>query len=302
MKHGMTFRKLSRTSSHRMLMLRNLVSSLIEHGQIKTTVAKAKETARLAEKVWGSTFGKQGDIGARRQAEAFLLKHNITMPALFGELAERFRDRPGGYTRIHRFGNRFGDNAPHTIIELVDGPHDIKFELTARAVGREWVEHYLVNGEFKNDTVNVDDPSGRGILRPITEVNLQKVLKYRSEGDQRRFFMRATLWATRIISEPIMHKGLRRKIPWTPRKDEDEYDKPLTPERKKHLAKRALTFEGRRQGAGERLVGTPIDKSTSTLGIASGALGRRGLPPKSRFWEAGWKKLPAGAGPPTLQE
>jgi large subunit ribosomal protein L17 len=246
------------------------------------------------------------------------------MPALFGELAERFRDRPGGYTRIHRFGNRFGDNAPHTIIELVDGPHDIKFELTARAVGREWVEHYLVNGEFKNDTVNVDDPSGRGILRSITELNLQKVLKYRSEGDQRRFFMRATLWAvgiqplitlvhpsawnlygviqTRIISEPIMHKGLRRKVPWTPRKDDDEYDKPLTPERKKHLAKRALTFEGRRQGAGERLVGTPIDKSTSTLGIASGALGRRGLPPKSRFWEAGWKKLPAGAGAPTLQE
>jgi hypothetical protein len=81
-------------------------------------------------------------------------------------------------------------------IELVDGPYDIRFELTARAVGREWVEHYLANGEFKNDAVNVDDPSGRGILRPITELDLQldqKVLNHHSEGDQRRLFMRATV-------------------------------------------------------------------------------------------------------------
>lgn len=125
------------------------------------------------------------------------------MPALFGELAQRFRDRPGGYTRIHRFGNRFGDNAPHAVIELVDGPHDIKFELTARAVGREWVEHYLVNGEFKGNTLDVADPSGRGILRPITELNFQKALRYRSEEDKHRFFLMASLWAVGIEQLPF---------------------------------------------------------------------------------------------------
>ncbi|KAF9069130.1 ribosomal protein L17 [Rhodocollybia butyracea] len=137
MKHGVAFRKFSRPTSHRMLMLRNLVTSLFEHEQIKTTLPKAKDTARLAEKI--ITLGKKGDRSAHERASAFLLKPEV-LPKLFGTFASRYADRPGGYTRIHKFGNRPGDNAPVAILELVDNPRDLRWEITARAIGREVVQ------------------------------------------------------------------------------------------------------------------------------------------------------------------
>ena len=79
-------------------------------------------------------MGKKGDLPAYHRANAFLLEPRLT-PKVFKELAERYKDRVGGYTRIHKYGNRPGDNAPHAILELVDNPHDLKFEMTARAVG-----------------------------------------------------------------------------------------------------------------------------------------------------------------------
>ncbi|KAJ8521413.1 hypothetical protein ONZ45_g1845 [Pleurotus djamor] len=131
MKHGVAFRKFSRTSSHRMLMLRNLVTSLFEHEQIRTTLPKARDTARLAEKI--ITLGKSGDLASQRKAAAFLLKPDL-LPKLFGAFATRYSSRPGGYTRIHKFGNRQGDNAPQAVLELVDNPRDLRYELTSRAV------------------------------------------------------------------------------------------------------------------------------------------------------------------------
>ncbi|KAF8338001.1 ribosomal protein L17 [Cantharellus anzutake] len=197
MKHGVAFRKLSRTSSHRMLMLRNMVTSLLEHGQIKTTVAKAKETARLTEKM--ITLGKRGDNTAKRQAEAFLMNHSKTIPVLFDTYAKRYAQRPGGYTRIHKFGNRPGDNAPHAIIELVDGPHDIKFDLTARAVGRETVEQNIVNGDFTKRPPVRPELAHSSPLRPRTALNVFKVLRYRSEEDRRKFGERAAEWAVSAV-------------------------------------------------------------------------------------------------------
>ncbi|EJD51904.1 ribosomal protein L17, partial [Auricularia subglabra TFB-10046 SS5] len=131
MKHGRPFRKLSRSSSHRMLLLRNLVTSLFEHERIKTTIPKAKEAARLAEKI--ITLGKKGSVAHMQRAGAFLLKPAM-VPKLFNVFAPRYAERPGGYTRIHKFGHRRGDNAPHAILELVDNPHDLKYDITARSV------------------------------------------------------------------------------------------------------------------------------------------------------------------------
>ncbi len=117
MRHRKTGRKLSRSSSHRQAMLRNMATSLLEHERIETTDAKAKELKRFADRM--ITLGKRGDLHARRQALSVLRSKEVTAK-LFGDLAERFRDRPGGYTRVIKVGNRVGDAAPISIIELVE--------------------------------------------------------------------------------------------------------------------------------------------------------------------------------------
>lgn len=119
MRHLKSGRKLGRTSSHRLAMLRNMVTSLIEHETIQTTDCKAKELRRLADKM--VTLGKRGDIHARRHALK-IVRTKTAVKKLFDEVAPRFRDRNGGYTRIIKIGRRIGDNAPVSIIELVDKP------------------------------------------------------------------------------------------------------------------------------------------------------------------------------------
>ena len=117
MRHGMSGRKLNRTSSHRKAMFGNLAAALIKHEQIKTTLPKAKDLRRVVEKL--ITIGKRGGLHARRQADAVL--HNGELTAkLLGPLAERYASRPGGYTRVLKAGFRYGDAAPMAIIELVD--------------------------------------------------------------------------------------------------------------------------------------------------------------------------------------
>ncbi|KAF9917737.1 hypothetical protein FBU30_000553 [Linnemannia zychae] len=135
MHHGKHFRRLNRTMSHRKSMLRNLVTQLIQHDRIKTTLPKAKELKAIADQM--VTLGKRGDLHAKTQAASFLREHEITLPKLFGPLAERFKSRKGGYTRIHKLGNRFGDNAPVAIIELIDGPGDLKNQMMFKALARQ---------------------------------------------------------------------------------------------------------------------------------------------------------------------
>ena len=117
MRHRMSGRKLSRTSSHRSAMFANMTVSLLRHEQIMTTVPKAKELRSYAERM--ITLGKRGGLHARRQAISFLQDEPI-VSKVFGPLAERYRARQGGYTRVLRAGFRHGDNAPVAVIELVD--------------------------------------------------------------------------------------------------------------------------------------------------------------------------------------
>lgn len=117
MRHAKQGRKLGLDASHRKAMLGNMVCSLIEHGRIKTTVSRAKEARPLAEKM--ITLGKKGDLVARRQAVA-RLRNKDAVHALFAEVAPKFSDRPGGYTRIVRIGQRAGDAAEMAYLELVE--------------------------------------------------------------------------------------------------------------------------------------------------------------------------------------
>jgi large subunit ribosomal protein L17 len=116
MHHGKTGSKLGRTSSHKEAMLRNMVTSVIKHERIRTTDMKAKELRKIADKM--ITLGKRGTLHARRQALAVVREENL-VGKLFGELAERYRNREGGYTRIVKVGYRYGDNAPVSILEFI---------------------------------------------------------------------------------------------------------------------------------------------------------------------------------------
>jgi large subunit ribosomal protein L17 len=117
MRHKKSGRKLGRDSAHRKALYANLTSALIEHGRIRTTEAKAKEVRPIAEQM--ITLGKRGDVHAHRQAVAFLRSKSVAH-TLFSDVAPRFADRPGGYTRIVRIGPRQGDAAPMAYLELVD--------------------------------------------------------------------------------------------------------------------------------------------------------------------------------------
>ncbi|KAF7723649.1 hypothetical protein EC973_001791 [Apophysomyces ossiformis] len=151
MHHGKHIRRLNRTSSHRQAMLRNMVSSLIEHGRIETTVAKAKELRPIADSM--ITLGKKGDVNARRQASSYLYSRDVTVPKLFGELAERFAQRQGGYTRIQRIGNRYGDNAPMAVIEYIDGPNDLKLQTVSKTLARFLLEKRKVGEASVKDVM-----------------------------------------------------------------------------------------------------------------------------------------------------
>ena len=117
MRHQRSGKKLGRDSAHRKALYANLTASLIEHGRIRTTESKAKAVRPVAEKM--ITLGRDGSIHARRQALAFLRSQEI-VHLLFSEVAPRFRDRPGGYTRVVKLGPRQGDAAPMAYLELVD--------------------------------------------------------------------------------------------------------------------------------------------------------------------------------------
>lgn len=123
MRHGVSGRKLGRTSSHRKAMFANMTASLLKHEQITTTLPKAKELKRVAERM--ITLGKRGNLHARRQAAAFLGDDSVVRK-LFGTLADRYRGRAGGYTRVLKAGFRLGDNAAVAVIELVDRDPEAK--------------------------------------------------------------------------------------------------------------------------------------------------------------------------------
>lgn len=112
-----SYRKLGRPTDHRNLMLRNLVTSLLKNGRIQTTETRAKETRKIAEKM--ITLAKRGDLHARRQVLAYILDETV-VKNLFDEIAPKYEERNGGYTRILKLGPRRGDAAPMAILELLN--------------------------------------------------------------------------------------------------------------------------------------------------------------------------------------
>ncbi|KAL9001103.1 MAG: hypothetical protein Q9169_000286 [Polycauliona sp. 2 TL-2023] len=159
---ALKYRHLNRSSSHRQALLRNLVTSLFTHESIKTTWPKAKEAQRLAEKL--ITLGKKNTSATRQRAQQILYHPLTHINALFTTIRSRYLHRPGGYTRVLRIEplNKHHDQAPSAILELVDGPKDMRFHMTAKTLVRERA-------------------SEEGI-RDLTAKNIQKVTQYREGG------------------------------------------------------------------------------------------------------------------------
>ncbi|KAI2639998.1 ribosomal protein L17 [Xylaria nigripes] len=160
------YRHLSRSSAHRQALLRNLVTSLVKHEAIHTTWPKAKEAQRLAEKL--ITLAKRNNETSRRSAMAILYTPHDLLPKLFGELRQRYQERPGGYTRVLRTEPKSKyDQGDSAILELVDGPKDMRFAMTAAAVARD-----RALGRAPNE---------------LTRKNRTKALRYRKEDGKKAF-------------------------------------------------------------------------------------------------------------------
>jgi large subunit ribosomal protein L17 len=148
MRHRKDHRKLSRTASHRRAVLRNLVTALFQHERIATTVVKAKESRRLAERL--ITFAKRGDVAARRHVARFVPRPDVAAK-LFDTIAPWYEDRNGGYTRILRTGHRLGDAGETAYLELVKSTEQKEKERKARVATAESKEKALKGGEKKKE-------------------------------------------------------------------------------------------------------------------------------------------------------
>ncbi|KKZ68745.1 ribosomal protein L17 [[Emmonsia] crescens] len=158
----MKYRHLGRDSAHRKALLRNLVTSLFEHEAITTTWPKAKEAQRMAEKL--ITLSKKNTETSRQKAQAVFFKPEL-LTKLFGPIRERYLNRPGGFTRVLRIEPSKPDQAPSAILELVDGPKDMRFAMTARTLARKRAE-------------------GDDSMNEITALNVLKVTKFRPDGER----------------------------------------------------------------------------------------------------------------------
>ena len=141
MRHHKNHRKLNRTASHRKAMFVNMSAALIKHEQIMTTLPKAKELRGVVDRL--ITLGKRGDLHARRQALG-VVKDRALVEKLFSTLAERYQDRPGGYSRVMKAGFRYGDSAPMAVIELIDRDEDAKGQDSGPVIGDDVVPEEAV--------------------------------------------------------------------------------------------------------------------------------------------------------------
>ncbi len=156
MRHRVAGRKLNRTTSHRLAMLGNMVASLLEHEAIRTTVPKAKEARRMAERI--ITLGKRGGLSNIRLASRTIHNRGV-LQKVFGDLTQRYADRAGGYTRIVRLGHRLGDAAEIALLELVDRPEsEEKPEKKAKA---EEAEKKPAPKKAKSDVAKAEKPAAK---------------------------------------------------------------------------------------------------------------------------------------------
>ena len=171
MRHRKAGKHLGRDSSHRRAMFRNMVTSLFKYEQIETTDAKAKQIKPIAERM--ITLAKRGDLHARRQALAYMMDKRTTH-RLFEELKERFMDRQGGYVRIIKKGNRKGDNAPISIVQLISADE------TKRKKKKK------VKAEAKpqpKEEVKAEKKAGQAQEEAVSEVREQPTVEQQAEGE-----------------------------------------------------------------------------------------------------------------------
>jgi large subunit ribosomal protein L17 len=174
------------------------------------------------------TLGKRGDMLAHQKASGFLLKPEV-IPKLFTSFAQRYATRPGGYTRIHKYGNRPGDNAPVALLELVDAPHDVRFAMTARTVGRETLALKLQDAPLRTvlseglpEMAQVVEREralpidAHGLLNLKTRMNLQKVLQFRGQDaaeelvkEAQAHTVRLTLNSLRVVVADVVSYACR---------------------------------------------------------------------------------------------
>jgi large subunit ribosomal protein L17 len=159
MRHRKDHRKLSRTASHRRAVLRNLVTALFQYERIETTVVKAKESRRLAERL--ITFAKRGDLAARRHVARFVMRPAVTAK-LFATIAPWYEERHGGYTRIVRIGRRLGDAGETAYLELVKTTEQKDTERKDRIAAAEAREKALKGGEKKKAKKGEDKDEDSG--------------------------------------------------------------------------------------------------------------------------------------------
>src|SRR5215472_11539123 len=172
MRHRVAFRKLNRTSSHRLAMLGNMVASLLEHEAIRTTVPKAKEARRVAERI--ITLGKRGGLSNVRLASRTIRDKSL-LRKVFGDLKDRYADRPGGYTRIVRLGYRPGDSAEVALLELVDRPAAEEKKVEAK----EKAERGAPRSEHK---AKAEDKKTKAEVTPAEEKPRKKAKKKEPEA------------------------------------------------------------------------------------------------------------------------
>ena len=150
MRHRVAGRKLSRHTRHRELMFRNMLVSLLQHERIRTTLAKGKELRSWADKI--ISLGKQGTLHARRRAFD-LLRDRETIQKLFDDIAPKFKDREGGYTRIYRLGWRQGDGAPLSLVELVTFAHPEEKKKSTITKAKEVLEKVTPKKKEKGEKI-----------------------------------------------------------------------------------------------------------------------------------------------------
>ena len=175
MRHRKDHRKLSRTASHRRAVLRNLITALFQYERIETTVAKAKESRRLAERM--ITFAKRGDLAARRHVSRFVMKPEVTHK-LFETIAPWYTERHGGYTRIVRIGRRLGDAGETAYLELVKSTEQKEAERRQR----------IAAAEAREKALKGEKPAKKSKGKPEAEVEAaaeaEKPKRGRKKGDE----------------------------------------------------------------------------------------------------------------------
>ena len=182
MRHRVAGRKLSRHTQHRELMFRNMVVSLLQYERIKTTLAKGKELRSWADKI--ITLGKKGTLHARRQAFALLRNEGI-VKKLFDEIAPKFKDREGGYTRVYKLGWRQGDGAPLSLVELVTFSHPEEKKKSTIKKAKEVLEKVTPKKKSKEEKKEKEKEKAKGKEKEKEkEKKEKKVKKEEKEGSK----------------------------------------------------------------------------------------------------------------------